>query len=170
MTHKLTLSLVDTRTHDQAFKAIEIDLLRRYPREAASTPFAEFASIMSGMVANPAPEIDHGLLDIAIAQVAAGLKDELRKQARLATGADLESEPQPKRGGTRAEHLAWCKWRALGYLEEGNLREAVSSMISDVNKHPELEGTMRHGLGMIGMMTVRDGNPRAVREWIEGFN
>jgi hypothetical protein len=36
-----------------------------------------------------------------------------------------------------AEHLEWCKSRALEYLEQGDLLQAHASMISDLSKHPE---------------------------------
>jgi len=40
---------------------------------------------------------------------------------------------------TRAEHLAWCKERALAYVEQGDLNNAFASLISDLRKHPETE-------------------------------
>ena len=38
---------------------------------------------------------------------------------------------------TRAEHLQWCKDRALVYVDQGNFSEALSSMISDLQKNHE---------------------------------
>ena len=52
---------------------------------------------------------------------------------------------------TRAEHLAWCKQRALAYVEQGDLNNAFASMISDLRKHPETE---KHGATELGMMPV----------------
>jgi hypothetical protein len=40
---------------------------------------------------------------------------------------------------SRADHLAWCKQRALEYLDAGDRTNAIASMISDLRKHPELE-------------------------------
>ena len=37
---------------------------------------------------------------------------------------------------TRDEHLAECKRRALEYLDAGDPREAFTSMLSDIGKHP----------------------------------
>jgi hypothetical protein len=68
----------------------------------------------------------------------------------------------------RNEHLAWCKKRALEYLDAGDLNNAVTSMLSDLSKHPELRG-IGSKMGMIGIFAVKEG-PRAVRRFIEGFN
>lgn len=68
---------------------------------------------------------------------------------------------------TREEHLAWCKERALKYVDEGELISAVSSMMSDLNKHPETKGNW--SLMVLGMMAVKE-DATAVRRWIEGFN
>jgi len=41
---------------------------------------------------------------------------------------------------SRAEHLEWCKQRALAYLEHGeffSIADAGASLISDLGKHPE---------------------------------
>ena len=68
---------------------------------------------------------------------------------------------------TREKHVAWCKERALEYVDGGDLVNAVGSMISDMQDlgtdavHPHLMAT--------GAMLVADGDPEAVRRWIEGF-
>lgn len=66
----------------------------------------------------------------------------------------------------RAEHLAWCKERALAELNSGSVPNAVASMISDLGKHPETANSQRIA-GML-MLTVRD-HASAVK-FIEGFN
>ena len=38
---------------------------------------------------------------------------------------------------TAEEHLAWCKKRALEYLDAGELANAFTSMLSDMDKHPD---------------------------------
>ena len=38
---------------------------------------------------------------------------------------------------TRDEHLAWCKKRALEYVDDWDVRSAICSMMSDLQKHPE---------------------------------
>jgi hypothetical protein len=67
----------------------------------------------------------------------------------------------------RAEHLKWCKERALEYVEAGDLDQAVTSMGSDLGKHPELE--CNPYLLMAGALDAQNGDAPAVRRWIEGF-
>jgi hypothetical protein len=70
---------------------------------------------------------------------------------------------------TREEHLAWCKDRALEYVNAGDITNAVASMGSDLNKHPE---TRDHSGIMLGLMLRMSGNlsdPQEARQWIEGF-
>lgn len=72
---------------------------------------------------------------------------------------------------TRAEHLAWCKQRALAYLDgAGSVQEAFASMASDLQKHPL---TADHPGAIIGMGLLAGGHlnePAAMRRYIEGFN
>jgi hypothetical protein len=70
-------------------------------------------------------------------------------------------------GMTRDEHLAWCKKRALEYVERGDLVNATASMGSDLSKHPETK--TNDALMMLGVMYAVDGNATEVRRWIEGF-
>ena len=83
----------------------------------------------------------------------------------------MPSGIEGKRDGdmTRAEHLAWCKRRALAYLPD-NPAEAFASMSSDLDKHDE---TARHIGVEIGMQMMMSGllqGPGQMREFIEGFN
>ena len=68
----------------------------------------------------------------------------------------------------RAEHLAWCKKRALAYVDQGDLHNALASLTSDLGKH---EWTVDHDAIMLGMMLAMGGHldtaPK-MREWIEG--
>lgn len=71
---------------------------------------------------------------------------------------------------TRAEHMAWCKQRALEYVERGNVTSAIASMLSDLGKHPD---TAAHsGIHLAAMMMLHGMLKEAseVREFIEGFN
>ena len=70
---------------------------------------------------------------------------------------------------TRDEHLAWCKRRALEYVDAGDLTHAVASMASDLKTHPDTDNPALNGLVMIGMMYVTDGDKAAVQRWIERF-
>jgi len=69
----------------------------------------------------------------------------------------------------RAQHLEWCKKRALAYCDQGYLQQALASMFSDLTKHPQ---TANHsGIGRdVGRMSSGDlTTPDQVREFIEGF-
>lgn len=70
---------------------------------------------------------------------------------------------------TRAEHLQWCKNRALEILETGRTQEAIASMISDLRKYEE---TKDHAGILLGAMTFMFGKytDGEVKYWIEGFN
>lgn len=67
---------------------------------------------------------------------------------------------------TRAEHLAWCKQRALEYLPD-DPQQAFTSMASDLSKHEETRGHVGIELGAMLLLT---GNVRDMRDFIEGFN
>jgi hypothetical protein len=70
---------------------------------------------------------------------------------------------------TRDEHLAWCKKRALEYVNLGDLARAVANMASDLKTHPDTDNPALNGLATIGMMYVTDGDKAAVHRWIESF-
>lgn len=70
----------------------------------------------------------------------------------------------------RAKHVEWCKKRALEYVDEGDLTNALASMGSDLSKHDE---TANHPGIMIGMQLMMFGGlsiPDEMRKFIEGFN
>lgn len=71
---------------------------------------------------------------------------------------------------TRAEHLAWCKKRALEYCDQGDTRQAYASMASDLEKHPETKGHAAIGLGLMLMMNGNLDSVPDMRRFIEGFN
>lgn len=71
---------------------------------------------------------------------------------------------------TRAEHLQWCKDRALDYVERGELTQALASMTSDLQKHPETAGHAGSQLGLGLMMTGDLSTGQQMREYINGFN
>ncbi len=71
---------------------------------------------------------------------------------------------------TRAEHLEWCKQRALEYVERGDWRQAFTSLTSDLGKHPE---TANHAGIKLGFGLLIGGHLRGaaeMREFINGFN
>ncbi|MBK7362838.1 MAG: hypothetical protein IPJ01_11120 [Micavibrio sp.] len=70
----------------------------------------------------------------------------------------------------RAEHLEWCKQRALEYVNKGDLKEAFASFQGDMEKHPETRG---HKALQMGTMLLLGGQLLSVRQmknWITGFN
>ena len=71
---------------------------------------------------------------------------------------------------TRQERLDWCKKRALEYIDQGNMVNAISSMGSDLNKHPD---TKDHPAMLLLMLLYTNGmidTPEEFRKYIEGFN
>lgn len=71
---------------------------------------------------------------------------------------------------TRDEHLAWCKQRALEYVEAGDVHLALASMTADMGNHP---GTADPDIELLGMSLMVAGHlntPAEMRRWIEGFN
>lgn len=76
-------------------------------------------------------------------------------------------------GRTWSEHLAWCKERALEYVDRGDLQDAVASMGSDLGKHPETAfrpgSPVLGALMVIAIIDVVNHDTQAVRRWIEGF-
>lgn len=94
--------------------------------------------------------------------------------ARSKTPMNTKQNNQPclshGTGGTRAEHLAWCKRRALEYCDMNDVNQAFASIGSDLGKHPE---TANHAGIQIGMMMLMCGHlntPEQMRKFIEGFN
>lgn len=67
---------------------------------------------------------------------------------------------------TRAEHMAWCKERALGELDFSGPVDCLASMASDLGKHPETAGLVDFCV-LAGMLHA--GDARSARTFIEGF-
>lgn len=76
---------------------------------------------------------------------------------------------------TAKEHMAWCKKRALGYLDRSSKwydpKEAMASMISNLGKHNEtrklVENPMIAGLGLIALMS--NDQYKEAERFITGF-
>jgi hypothetical protein len=71
---------------------------------------------------------------------------------------------------TRDEHMAWCKRRALEYVDMGDLDQAFASMASDVRKHPETADHPGVMLGMMMRVSGQLGTANAMRDFINGFH
>jgi hypothetical protein len=71
---------------------------------------------------------------------------------------------------TREQHLDWCKQQAHEYLDDGDIANALASMMSDLNKHPELKN---HPAMYMGGMLLIGGHMWSVdeaRRFIDGFH
>lgn len=82
----------------------------------------------------------------------------------------IKQEKEGEMEISRSEHLAWCKKRALEYVNRGDLESAFASMGSDLGKHPETRNHSGIQLGMMLMMAGQLGTEVAMRKFIEGFN
>jgi hypothetical protein len=71
---------------------------------------------------------------------------------------------------TREEHLAWCKQRALEYIDRGQVNEGLTSMMSDMHKHPETSAPALDQLTVWLMMIGALSTPAEARKHINGFN
>ena len=69
---------------------------------------------------------------------------------------------------TWAEHLTWCKERALAYVSKGDLREAWASMKADFGNHDDAYDA-GWGVWDAGLQFAREGNIDAMVEFINGF-
>jgi len=70
---------------------------------------------------------------------------------------------------TRDEHLMWCKNRARDYLARGDVVNAITSMLSDLSKHPDTE-TVGKSMGPMGLVCMMDKeNIEGARRFIDGF-
>jgi hypothetical protein len=66
------------------------------------------------------------------------------------------------------EHIAQCKSAALAYLDDGDHVSAITSMLSDLSKHPETR-EMGKMFSPLGMFAAASGDPDECRRFIEGF-
>ena len=73
---------------------------------------------------------------------------------------------------TRAEHLQWAKDRALEYADQGDMASAITSLRSDLGKHPDTAASVSvvDELMMPLMLTGKFDAPGELRKFIEGFN
>lgn len=70
---------------------------------------------------------------------------------------------------TREEHLEWAKARALEYVETGDLLQALTSIGSDLTKHPETLNHPGYDIGMDLYMIGSLHTAHEMRHFIEGF-
>ena len=68
---------------------------------------------------------------------------------------------------TREEYVQICKDGALALLEDGRIREAVASMMSDMRKRPDCRAP--HVINSIGVIAVSDGDVALALAYIDWF-
>lgn len=71
---------------------------------------------------------------------------------------------------TRAEHLEWCKTRAREYCDRGDAANGLTSMFSDLEKHPETAGHKGTEIGVMLMLSGALNDASEARRFIDGFN
>lgn len=69
---------------------------------------------------------------------------------------------------TRVEHMAWCKERAIDYLDRGEITNAIASMVSDLGKHDETARS--RAVAVMTLLAIDSRDREQVRKWIDGFN
>ncbi len=68
----------------------------------------------------------------------------------------------------RTEHVESCKKRAREYLDQGDVANAIASILSDMPKHSECG--VNPMLAAFGIMIAQRNDVREARRFIEGFN
>lgn len=66
------------------------------------------------------------------------------------------------------DHLAWCKKRALEYLNRGDAANAIASMLSDMRKHPD--SGINPMIEAMGLKAAAQQDLDSARRFIQGFN
>jgi hypothetical protein len=69
---------------------------------------------------------------------------------------------------TYDEHIEWCKVHARQYLREGDVTNAITSMLSDLSKHPETKG-IAEKMTMLAMFYMVNHDLQGARDFVEGF-
>ena len=70
----------------------------------------------------------------------------------------------------RAEHLQWCKDRALEYVNTGDMQQAFASFSLDMSKHPETANHPALQLGSMLFFGDHLSTDVEMTKWINGFN
>lgn len=72
---------------------------------------------------------------------------------------------------TRAEHLKWAKGRALEYADQGDVGNAITSLMQDLAAHPETKSSCDVVLNLMTPLALMGDfkRPGELRKFIEGF-
>jgi hypothetical protein len=65
---------------------------------------------------------------------------------------------------------AWCKQRALEYIDKGEISEGIASMMSDMGKHPETAAPALNSLAVMMLATGQLDSIHEARKFINGYN
>lgn len=67
------------------------------------------------------------------------------------------------------EHLAWAKQRAIEFLDRGDIKNALTSLASDLTKSPETATLARRSAGETMALIIGRASEEQVREYINGI-
>ena len=71
----------------------------------------------------------------------------------------------------RQQHLQWCKDRAIGYFNKGQIAEGIASFTSDMAKHPETNDTLQNGFSHpLIMSALFTNDQQKCIDCVNGFN
>jgi hypothetical protein len=70
----------------------------------------------------------------------------------------------------RAEHLQWCKDRAIELLDLGEYANSIALMVSDLGKHPDTQNHPALNVTIRILIADQPLTENKIRKWIEGFN
>ena len=105
----------------------------------------------------------------------------MTRPIQLRSQEEIDAE-RDKHFEQRAAHLQWCKDRALAYLDQGEVRNAYTSFLSDAGNKTwmSVEGEQppifnaREGTGAVlmqlGALHAVNHDAVQMRYWVEGFN
>jgi hypothetical protein len=69
---------------------------------------------------------------------------------------------------TREEHIEHCKRQAREYLEEWDIPNAITVMLSELGKHPETRAAGA-SMALMGMYYITEHDMDGAKRFIEGF-
>lgn len=69
----------------------------------------------------------------------------------------------------RAKHIAWCQQRAMEYVDQGMLSQALAGLVADLTKFPHTTDTsMALRIMQEGRPVALSGDAEAMRAFIRG--
>lgn len=108
--------------------------------------------------------------DVDLREEEAFRSREIIQRSMRERGADMIGSEVVGEVGSRAEHLAWCKGRALEVLDRSGVTEAFASLTSDLGKHPDTRFHVGLVLGTAQLAAGHLASREEMRRHIEGYN